>query len=164
MLSQKTNFLYVHFLLFADIYFPYNYNPNSWKKVSLFNSYLSHHRDKPSQQEDQNHKKEEEEEKYKYFADDKEHSFSQKIIDLTSILYSIKVLFILYIIAKVINLLNEKFIAWIILNIIIFYGPIEKRYPYFLFRSRMFVQQIFEGIIGLICCFIPAYEPKKSEN
>ena len=24
------------------------------------------------------------------------------------------------------NLFNEKFIAWIILNILIFYGPIEK--------------------------------------
>jgi hypothetical protein len=70
----------------------------------------------------------------------------------------------LYIVAKVINLFNEKFLAWIILNIIIFYGPIEKRYPYFLFRSRMFVQQIFEGIIGFVYCFIPSYEPKKDKN
>ena len=83
---------------------------------------------------------------------------------MSNILYSIKVLFILYIVAKVINLFNEKFLAWITLNIIIFYGPIEKRYPYFLFRSRMFVQQIFEGIIGFVYCFIPSYEPKKDKN
>jgi hypothetical protein len=65
----------------------------------------------------------------------------------------------LYMLAKIINIFNEKFIAWVILNIIIFYGPIEKKYPYFLFKSRMFVQQIFEGIIGIICCIIPSYDP-----
>ncbi len=70
---------------------------------------------------------------------------------------------ILYIIAKVINLFNEKFIAWIILNILIFYGPIEKKYPYFLFRIRMYIKQMIEGIIGLICCLIPSYKVNKSE-
>jgi len=70
---------------------------------------------------------------------------------------------ILYIIAKIINLFNEKFLAWVILNTLIFYGPLEKRYPYFLFRSRMYVQQIFEGIIGLIYCFIPSNQSQKLE-
>ena len=53
---------------------------------------------------------------------------------------------------------NEKFIFLIVINIIMFYGPLEKKYPYFLFRSRMYLQQIFEGIIGLFKCFIPKYE------
>ena len=96
--------------------------------------------------------------------ENKEPPFYQKIIEFKDPYYSIKMLIILYIISKIVNLFNEKFLAWIILNLLIFYGPIEKKYPYFLFKSRMFVQQIFEGIIGLICCFIPAYEPKKSEN
>ena len=71
---------------------------------------------------------------------------------------------VLYVISKIINWFNEKFIAWIVLNILLFYGPIEKRYPFFLFRSRMFIQQIFEGVIGILYCFIPSYEPKKIEE
>ena len=67
---------------------------------------------------------------------------------------------IYYAIAKFINLFNERFIAWIILNIFIFYGPIEKKCPYFLFKSRMFVIQIIEGIFGLLSSFNPYYEPK----
>ena len=70
----------------------------------------------------------------------------------------------LYVISKIINWFNEKFIAWIVLNILLFYGPIEHRYPFFLFRSRMFIQQIFEGVIGILYCFIPSYEPKKIEE
>ena len=108
--------------------------------------------------------KKDEEDKYKYFADEKEKSFTQKITGLTSISYSVKMIIVLYIISKIINWFNEKFIAWIILNILLFYGPIEKKCPYFLFKSRMFIEQIFEGIIGLFYCFIPAYEPQKIEN
>jgi len=81
-----------------------------------------------------------------------------------SISYSIKMIIVLYVISKIINWFNEKFIAWIVLNILLFYGPIEKRYPFFLFRSRMFIQQIFEGVIGILYCFIPSYEPKKIEE
>ena len=103
------------------------------------------------------------EDKYKYFAEDKEPNFYNKIIEFKDPIYSIKMIIILYIIAEVINLFNEKFIAWIILNIVIFYGPIEKRYPYFLFRARMYIKQIFEGIIGLICCLIPSYKGNKPE-
>ena len=96
--------------------------------------------------------------------ENKEPPFYQKIIEYKDPYYSIKMLIILYIISKIVNLFNEKFLAWIILNLLIFYGPIEKKYPYFLFKSRMFVQQIFEGIIGVICCIIPSYEQKKLEQ
>ena len=96
--------------------------------------------------------------------ENKEPPFYQKIIEFKDPYYSIKMLIILYIISKIVNLFNEKFLAWIILNLLIFYGPIEKKYPYFLFKSRMFVQQIFEGIIGIICCIIPSYEQKKLEQ
>jgi len=97
-------------------------------------------------------------------VENKEPPFYQKIIEFKDPYYSIKMLIILYIISKIVNLFNEKFLAWIILNLLIFYGPIEKKYPYFLFKSRMFVQQIFEGIIGVICCIIPSYEQKKLEQ
>ena len=108
--------------------------------------------------------KKDEQDKYKYFAEDDEKTFHQKIIEMASITYSLKMIIVLYIISKIINLFNEKFIAWIILNILLFYGPIEKRYPFFLFRCRMFIQQIFEGVIGIFRCFIPTYEPKKIDE
>lgn len=53
---------------------------------------------------------------------------------------------------------------WIALNIILFYAPIEKKFPYFLFKSRMYLQQTFQGIFGLINCFIPKYEEQKKMN
>ena len=53
---------------------------------------------------------------------------------------------------------NEKFMFWISLNILLFYGPIEKKCPYFLFKSRMYVKQIFEGFLGIIKILIPKYE------
>ena len=92
-----------------------------------------------------------------------EQSFFEKITEFKDPYYSIKMIIILYIISKIINIFNEKFLVWIILNILIFYGKKKKKYPYFLFRSRMFIQQIFEGIIGIICCIIPSYDQKKLE-
>ena len=65
---------------------------------------------------------------------------------------------ILYVLSKIINLFNEKLLVWIALNVLIFYGPIEKKYPYFLFKSRMFLEQIFQGIFGLINCLVPKFE------
>lgn len=95
----------------------------------------------------------------KYFMpDSKEKCFINKIVELDSYYESIKQIFILLIFAKIINLFNEKFIILIVINIIFFYGPLEKKCPYFLFKSRMFVKQIFEGIFGIIRCIIPKYE------
>ncbi len=67
---------------------------------------------------------------------------------------------IFYIIAKIINFFDERFIAWVILNTLIFYGPIEKKCPYFLFKSRMFIMQLIDGTYGLLCSFNPYYQPK----
>ena len=63
-----------------------------------------------------------------------------------------------YVVSKIINWFNEKLLVWIALNVLIFYGPIEKKCPYFLFKSRMFLEQIFQGVFGLINCLIPKYE------
>ena len=52
----------------------------------------------------------------------------------------------------------------IALNVILFYGPIEKRCPYFLFKAILIPQQIYEGILGIVSCLIPQYEQPKDEN
>ena len=94
-----------------------------------------------------------------YFLPEKsDDCFIDRILEFDDYYYSLKKLFVVFIISKIINIFNEKFIFLIIINILMFYGPLEKKYPYFLFRSRMYLQQIFEGIIGLFKCFIPKYE------
>ena len=90
-----------------------------------------------------------------------EQCLINKIITFDDYYYSIKNIFIFIIISKIINLFNEKLIVWIVLNVILFYGPLDKLYPYFLFRSIMYVLQIFDGIFGFIKCLIPAYEEEK---
>ena len=42
-----------------------------------------------------------------------------------------------------------------------FYAPLEKKYPHFLFKIRMTCKQIIEGIIVLILCLIPKYDEKE---
>ena len=71
---------------------------------------------------------------------------------------------IFYILSRIINWFNDKLIVWIVLNVLIFYGPLEKKYPYFLFKFRASVEQIFQGIFGLVSCFIPKYEEDNKEN
>ena len=60
---------------------------------------------------------------------------------------------------KIINIINDKLLLLIIMNIIIFYSPIEKHLTdHFLFKGRMAFSQIVEGVLGLLECFIPRYE------
>ena len=63
------------------------------------------------------------------------------------------------------NIFNEKLILFIIINVIIFYSPIEDKSEHFLFKIKMMVKQTIEGIIGLIIAIIPKYEaPKEKEK
>lgn len=63
---------------------------------------------------------------------------------------------------KVVNIINDKFMLLIIMNIVIFYAPIENITDHFLFKAKMAVKQTFEGIIGLVECLIPRYEEPKN--
>lgn len=65
---------------------------------------------------------------------------------------------------KFTNLVGDRFILLVVLNIFIFYAPLDKKCPHFLFVSRMYVKQIIEGIFGLIECFIPRYEEEKKKK
>ena len=65
---------------------------------------------------------------------------------------------------KFANLVGDRFILLVVLNIFIFYAPLDKKCPHFLFVSRMYVKQIIEGIFGLIECFIPRYEEEKKKK
>lgn len=65
---------------------------------------------------------------------------------------------------KVSSFLGDRFILFIVLNIFIFYAPINKKFPNFLFISRMTIKQIIEGTLGLLECVIPRYEEEKAKK
>lgn len=82
----------------------------------------------------------------------------QKIIYFDEPLYTFIVLIETYIFLKISKYINDKLIVLILGNIIIFYSVIEKKYPKFLFRSRMFIKEIIEGVLSAIMALIPKYE------
>ncbi len=96
---------------------------------------------------------------YTYISD-----YLKKLISLEDITFSTKELFKLYLCQIISNIINEKLILFIFLNIIIFYSPIENKCEHFLFKIKMGVKQTFEGIIGLIIVFIPKYEARKEKE
>ena len=85
-------------------------------------------------------------------------NFIKMTISCEDLSYTIIILVEVYILMKIASFFNDKFILYLILNIIILYAPFEKRCPHFLFKSRMTLKQIIEGVFGFIECIIPRYE------
>ena len=77
-------------------------------------------------------------------------------------MYSLVVIIELYIFWRISKIINDKIIILIVGNIIFLYSIIEKKCPQFLFKCRMFIKEIIEGILSLFMTFIPKYqeEPK----
>ena len=84
--------------------------------------------------------------------------FIKKTISCEDTMYTIITLIQVYLLMKITSLFNDKFIVYFILNILILYEPLEKKWPNFIFKCRMSFKQIIEGIINLIECLIPKYE------
>ena len=90
--------------------------------------------------------------------------YFQKIVSFEDIKYSFTEMFKIYVIVKVINIINDKFILFITTNVVIFYSPIEDMTDHFLFKAKTAVEQTIEGIFGILSCFIPKYVEPKKEN
>ena len=88
----------------------------------------------------------------------------RKLVSFEDPIFTIKTLIYIYLLMKLAGLLGDRFILLIVLNIFIFYAPIEKKYPHFLFKTRMYAKQILEGIIGILECLIPRYEEEKPKK
>ena len=84
-------------------------------------------------------------------------SFEEPILTIKAVIY-------IYCCMKIATWLGDRFILLVILNIFVFYAPIDKKYPHFIFTTRMYIKQIIEGIIGIIECFIPRYEDDKQKK
>ena len=80
-------------------------------------------------------------------------------------MYTIIILIEVYILRKIASIFSDKFILYLLLNIIILYAPFEKRCPNFLFKIKITFKQLIEGVIGLLDCLVPKYEePKEKKN
>ena len=81
-------------------------------------------------------------------------------------LFTTSVIIKLYLLLKISSFIGDKIILLFITNLCLFYAPIEKKFPHFVFKCRMSIKQIIEGILVLIQCIIPKYEeePKKQKN
>ena len=88
-------------------------------------------------------------------------NFLKKVISLEDKLYTLRTLVELYLLMKITSYLNDKIILILVSNIIIFYSMLEKKYPYFVLKSRMAIRQVIEGVFVLILCVIPRYEEEK---
>ena len=86
------------------------------------------------------------------------------IISLKDTSYTIQMLILLYFFSGIANLLGDRFIIFLILNVLLFYVPLDKNFPHFLFNIFIVCKQYFEGILGIIICLIPKYEDKKEDE
>ena len=77
------------------------------------------------------------------------------------LLYTLTALIEIFLFYKLIKKINVIFLCLIIGNIIFFYSPLEKRHPKFLFRIRMFLKEIIEGILCLFAVLISRNDKKK---
>ena len=98
---------------------------------------------------------------YLYHSYLKRYNYMKEIITFKDVKRSIKELLKMFIIMKIINIINDKLLLLIVVNIIIFYSPLENKSDHFLFKGKMAVKQFCEGIVGLIECLIPRYEAPK---
>ena len=79
-----------------------------------------------------------------------------KIIIFDNLLYTLTALIEIFLFWKISQRINWIIFCMILGNILIFYSPIDKRYPKFLFRIRMFIKEIIEGVLVVLSCLIPS--------
>ena len=61
-------------------------------------------------------------------------------------------------------LVGDRFILLVTLNVYIFYAPINKKCPHFIFKTRMSIKQIIEGTVGILECLVPRYKEEKPKK
>ena len=88
----------------------------------------------------------------------------KEIIALNDASNTFQVLFVIYLLSKITNCLGDRFIVFILLNVALFYSPLDKNFPNFLFNIFIVCKQCIEGIIGVIICIVPKYEEVVEEK
>ena len=86
----------------------------------------------------------------------------RRILFFEDLIYSLTAFVEIFLFWKIIRRINLIILCLIVGNILIFYSPIEKQCPKFLFKIRMFIKEIIEGIICILFTLIQISKKKKS--
>ena len=78
-----------------------------------------------------------------------------RIIIFDNLLYTLTALIEIFLFYKLSKRINWIIFTMVLGNILIFYAPIYNRCPKFLFRIRMFIKEIIEGVLVVLSCLIP---------
>jgi hypothetical protein len=78
-----------------------------------------------------------------------------RIITFNNFLYTLTALIEICIFYSIYIRTNGIIFCLILGNILIFYSPIDNRCPKFLFRIRMYIKEMIEGILVVLSCLIP---------
>lgn len=62
------------------------------------------------------------------------------------------------------NWFSDKFLLWIMMNVIIFYGPIDKWFPGSIPYTFISIRQTIEGVYGIIEILIPKYVDEETKK
>ena len=103
--------------------------------------------------------------KYNYELEiKKRREHFRKIISLEDPSSTIRTFIYTYLGLIITKLLGDKFIIYLLLNILVFHAPINNKFPNFIFNTIMSIKQTLEGVYGILECFIPRYVDKKEMN
>ena len=155
-------YIFLVYMVFAIILFKLASLKRNKKETNLkFYSYFNNRdaKEEPISEEKINESFKEFHSSVLYFK-----NFIKKTISLEDKFYTSKVLIEIYLLLKISSFLGDKIIILIFSNICLFYAPLEKKYPHFMFKCRMSIEQIIEGIIVSIQCIIPRYEEELQEE
>lgn len=86
------------------------------------------------------------------------------IISTTSTSEAIHLIIELKLASIVTNWFPDVFLFWIIINFIIFYGPIDKWFPNKIAYGLTCIRQVIEGVIGIVEALIPKYVDENEEK
>ena len=78
-----------------------------------------------------------------------------RIIIFDNLLYTLTALIEIFLFYKLSKRINWIIFTMVLGNMLIFYAPIYNRWPKFLFRIRMFIKEIIEGVLVVLSCLIP---------
>ena len=87
-----------------------------------------------------------------------------RIIFFKEFIYSLTAFVEIFLFYNFFKRINYILFCLFIGNIFIFYSPLDKQWPKFVFRCRMFIKEIIEGIICIIITLIPICERKKQNK
>ena len=86
-----------------------------------------------------------------------------RIIFLKELIYSLTAFVEIFLFYQIFKRINFILLCLFLGNVLFFYSSLDKKWPKFVFRCRMFIKEIIEGIICIIITLIPTFAKEKKK-